>query len=175
MSESAPDWGPLLKGLSDPDWELRARSAWTLGELASKAKAAVQFFLPLLKDPHWYVRGRCAWALAKIGSETDETVAALVEASKDVHWLVRAGAACALGRVHADAPAAVPALLDAVKDKDPYVRQNAAWALGQTITLARAGCLDTAVRQALMEALDDENHDVRAEANTALEALDLRA
>jgi HEAT repeat protein len=104
--------------------------------------------------------------------ETEEGVAALVRALSDDHWLVRSGAACGLGRVTSAGPVAIPALLEAVKDKDPYVRTNAAWALGQTATLAGRAGLASTVRQALMGALEDNDHDVRTEANGALEALD---
>jgi HEAT repeat protein len=171
MSGTAPVLVSLLQGLKDTEWEVRARSACALGDLAVQAKGAIPALVSLLRDPHWYVRGRSAWALAKIGVESEEDAGVLVQALQDEHWLVRSGACCGLGRVTAGS-GVVPALLHAVKDQDPYVRQNAAWALGQTFPLAKASGDAAAVRQSLMEALKDEAIDVRSEANMALEALD---
>src|SRR5262245_54832259 len=70
MSGTAPVLVSLLQGLSDTEWEVRARSACALGDLAVQAKGAIPALVSLLSDPHWYVRGRSAWALAKIGVET---------------------------------------------------------------------------------------------------------
>ena len=54
-----------------------------------------------------------------------------------------------------------------------YTNQNAAWALGQTVAQPRTAGLDSEIRQALMEALEDKDGDVRTEANSSPEALDL--
>lgn len=173
MSESTNELSGLLEGLRNPDPEVRARNACALGELAARAKAAVPALVGLLNDRHWYVRGRAAWALSKIGVDTEADVGLLVLALQDDHWLVRSGACCGLGRVTVAGSQAVLALLGAMQDADPYVRQNAAWALGQTFALAKAAGLDVTVRQALLKSLEDKERDVRTEANTALEAMDL--
>jgi len=60
MSETAPVLSKLLQGPGDPEWEVRARSACALGDLAAQAKGAVPALVGLLRDPHWYVRGRTA-------------------------------------------------------------------------------------------------------------------
>jgi HEAT repeat protein len=150
------------------NWILRARSPeerflrrdlFLTAELAGESGHADAMWNRLephlrqaLKDEEWLV-GRAAAALAKIGTPA---VPALIQALKDESWVVRQVAAWVLGEI--GDPQAVPALLQAHKD-DWYVRKAVEEAL-EKIGLPAV--------PALMEALKDENGDVRYAAALAL-------
>lgn len=91
----------LMKGLHDPDREVRASAAFGLE------------------------------GLAFMGGDAKPAIAALVEALKDTHVSVRASAATALGHIHSEPGAVVPALIEMLHDQDVQLHAFAARALGE--------------------------------------------
>jgi HEAT repeat protein len=100
-------------------------AAAALGELGSKAKAAVPVLVRALKDPHVHIRKLAALALGDIGPDAKLAVPALSEALNDKHADVRRRAAVALGEIGGGAPA----LRQAMQDADEGVRTAAGAAL----------------------------------------------
>jgi HEAT repeat protein len=61
-----PELAPLIAGLGDPDWEVRARSARELGELGAAAEAAVPALEEAISDEHGDVCVAASDALSRI-------------------------------------------------------------------------------------------------------------
>ncbi|MCP4652057.1 MAG: hypothetical protein GY858_01555 [Candidatus Omnitrophica bacterium] len=121
----------LIKGLKDPDPEVRKDSARVLGKIGPAAKPAVSALIDVLKDPDSKVRVNSARALAAIGPAAKEAISALTKALKDGNKYVRWNSAWALGQIGPAAEPAVSSLIEALKDKDWVVRANSATALGE--------------------------------------------
>jgi HEAT repeat protein len=62
----AADLAPLLAGLSDPDWEVRKRSAEALGDLGAAAQPAVPDLEEAISDEHGDVCLAASDALSRI-------------------------------------------------------------------------------------------------------------
>ena len=141
----------LIRELQDTDSDVRSIAAVTLGEIGPEAEDAVPILIKLLQD-------------------------------QDAEGFVRANAATALGKIGEGASKAVPALINALRDQDKYVRRDAAEALEKigtprtiktvkdryrvVIPLGWTGSEDEV--PALIQALQNENKDVRVNAVVTL-------
>ena len=124
----------LVRGLEDPDDEVRGKSATALGRLGDQ-RAVGPLLDRLLADPAPFVRVRIASSLGHFGSP--EVIDRLVQALRDPAWWVRIRSVEALEQIgsRAEGP-----LLMALNDGDPEIRARAAAALerfGVADTLAR--------------------------------------
>jgi HEAT repeat protein len=160
----------LLRALEGSNATARANAARSLGELGSGGKIAVSALLKALNDDSESVRKLALEALRKIGAPDKGDVPLLVTALKDRNAEVRRYAAGALGQVGPGARSAVAPLLAALKDADGGVRQSAARALGKMGPDAKER-----VQRALVEALGDDDPDVRGAAAEGLASLPLDA
>jgi HEAT repeat protein len=113
----------LVRGLADPDDEVRAKSATALGRLGDR-RAVGPLLDHLLSDPAPFVRTRIACTLGQF--RDPEVVNRLVQALGDSAWWVRMRSVEALEQI--GAPAEGP-LLVALDDPDPELRGRAAVAL----------------------------------------------
>ena len=141
----------LIRELQETDSDVRSIAAVTLGEIGPEAEDAVPILIKLLQD-------------------------------QDEEGFVRANAATALGKIGEGASKAVPALINALRDQDKYVRKDAAEALEKigtprtiktvkdryrvVIPLGWTGSEDEV--PALIQALQNENKDVRVNAVVTL-------
>jgi len=119
----------LLRLLSDPDRNVRARAAHSLGLIGNPN--FTPDLLRALEDAEWPVRAMGAKALGKLGRP--EAVPPLAEALKDKEWWVRINAAEGLKSM---GTRGVSALIDALASEDRYARHAA------VATLEGAGVLD---------------------------------
>ncbi|MDF3052820.1 MAG: lyase domain protein repeat-containing protein [Geminicoccaceae bacterium] len=113
----------LVRGLDDPNDEVRAKSAAALGRLGDR-RAVPPLLDHLLTDPAAFVRVRIASALSQL--EGAEIVDRLVRALGDSAWWVRMRGVEALEQI---GPAAEGPLLLALTDANPEIRQRAAVSL----------------------------------------------
>ncbi len=116
----------LIKGLGDPDAEMRALAAQSLGILQSRAISAIPALIQALGENDPGVRASAAAALGKIGrhseTQTPELVPALILSLGDERTEVRVATAQALGEIGPGAAQAVPALSRALDDQACVVR-----------------------------------------------------
>ena len=110
--------GLLLRLLSDPERDVRARAAHSLGLIGDPN--FTPDLLNALKDPEWPVRAMSAKALGRLARP--EAVPALAEALKDKEWWVRINAAEGLKMM---GERGVAALIDALASEDRYARHAA--------------------------------------------------
>jgi HEAT repeat protein len=157
---------------------------------------AVEALMKILENPreNEYVRGGAAWALGRMRGDAAPAVPLLIRLFDSKHVSVRRNSALALGEIGSAAKSAVPVLLMTLDDQDPFVRVNAAAALWKIDRRAEAvpaltkmlrensepgsfeaavalGELDTkdqSAEQALTEALQNPNADVRRAAARSL-------
>ncbi|MEP6572492.1 MAG: HEAT repeat domain-containing protein [Gemmatimonadota bacterium] len=113
----------LVRALSDPDDEVRAKSASALGRIGDRR--AVTYLLDyLLSDPAPFVRARIAGALGQFNDT--EVIDRLVRALGDPAWWVRMRSVEALEQIGGIAESPLMLALD---DPDPEIRIRAAVAL----------------------------------------------
>ncbi|MFL5401210.1 MAG: HEAT repeat domain-containing protein [Gemmatimonadales bacterium] len=113
----------LVRGLSDPDDEVRGKSATALGRLGDR-RAIAHLLDHLLTDSAPFVRVRIACTLGQFGGP--EVIDRLVHALRDPAWWVRMRSVEALEQIGA---AAEGPLVVALDDPDPEIRARAAVAL----------------------------------------------
>jgi len=171
---------PLINILKDNNAEVQKRATDALGKIG---KPAVEPLINTLKDNNVEARKNAADALGKIGDA--RSIEPLVNALKDRDSYVRSHAATSLGRI-GDARAVEP-LINVLKDESWSVRHEAASALEQ-IGDARAEVplllyglskdsgaavealaeIGVSAVEPLINALKDEDRDMRANAAAAL-------
>jgi HEAT repeat protein len=100
----------------------RRLAARALGELGSRAKAAIPALVQALDDPDSTVRDEAEAALSRFG---EAVVPELVEKLKDPDQFVRLRVVSVLGRIGPEAKAALPAVEEAKADPSPFVRAEA--------------------------------------------------
>jgi HEAT repeat protein len=139
---SAPNPDPrvraaLLAALEDPEGEVRARAAKTIGAIGDPGEVAP--LVKALSDSVWFVRLQAAKAIGALAHE--RAVRALVTALTDEAWQVRAAAAEALRRV---GEAAVPALTECLfESRDRYAKEQVVEELQRTpLLLEQVEALD---------------------------------
>jgi HEAT repeat protein len=113
----------LVRGLSDPDDEVRGKAATALGRLGDR-RAIHHLLEHLLTDPAPFVRVRIAGTLGQFGGP--EVIDRLVHSLRDPAWWVRMRSVEALEQI---GPAAQGPLLVALDDPDAGIRSRAAAAL----------------------------------------------
>ncbi len=178
---------PLIRVLSDPDVEMRRMAIQALGEIESGQ--AVDPLIGALRDSDARVREAAIWALGEI--EDPRAAPGLAAALGDSDAKVRRYAAAALGDL--DLNSAPPELIGALRDEDLEVRRYAVHALGEiedpaavpglaglfrssdtdaetrrAVIQALSEIEDPAAYQVLVEALEDEDPEIRRAAARAL-------
>ncbi len=148
----------LLRVLREDDVAaVRRTAAWALGQLSAE-EAAGALATALRGDRDAAVREMCAWALGSIAAPAAGP-ALLAAARGDSDESVRETAVWALGqRGHEDDGTDLGQVLAA--ERSVRVRRTAAWALGQMNLRAAP--------KALLEALGDDDRDLRLKAAWAL-------
>ncbi len=89
----------LMQLLSDPEAQIRARAAFTLGKMQRTAPLIVPALLPLLNDEDANVRREAASALGNLGLAAKAAVPALKEQANDQDSPIAALAAEMLKRI----------------------------------------------------------------------------
>lgn len=189
LGEQAVD--PLITLLKDPDPSLRQIAASVLGKIESPR--AVDALIQSLSDKNRNVRWTAASALGKIGAE--KAVEPLIQLLKDDSDPVIYVTATALGRIRSEK--AVDPLIQSLDQPNPWNRKavvTALWNIGSKkavdplLEILKEEKLDVSVKReimvaflklkslktvsALIEALNDEDHEVRIYAQEALKKLD---
>jgi len=152
----------------DPDDDVRAQAARSLGQLGEAAAEYAGCLAALLDDDQSeLVRAAAAEALGKIGKAAWPHIGAVARALDDANVAVRWRAVSTLGRVGEPAKpyAKDIALLLVGPEPDSYVRQGAAMALG------RLGEASMPFLSALIAAKNDEDVHVARWAVTSLKKL----
>lgn len=182
----------LQKGLSDPNFFVRQRSAEILGRLGPPVKKAARSLTFLLKDTYPEVRAAAENTLVQWGADAVPALAEalqveeeanrktiiqalgkcgpaaasplLAELRREENVFLRAAAAEALAQIQPAPAGRVPALIQALRDLDEGVRAAAADALGRLAQEAQA-----AVGPLAFVAREDKEALVRQKAAQALE------
>jgi HEAT repeat protein/lysophospholipase L1-like esterase len=154
----------VVAALQDPSPEVRAASAWTLGQRARAVDAkGVRTLVGSLRDDAEPVRVEAARALAVVGlNDRPKVLPALFTALEDPREHVRWAAAQALFKIGLHPPDDVPPLARALESADAYVRGFAAFSLGEMGERASAAV------PALVQALGREDGYGRGGASSAL-------
>jgi HEAT repeat protein len=132
MASLGPQAVPRLVDIMKKHKELRARMAYTLGQIGPGAAAATEALAGLVADEDFNVSTEAALALAKIGPAAKNAVPALTAALQkencsDAHAIIYA-----LGKIGRPAASAEPLLAKAMGGKDSSLAVIAAWAFTQT-------------------------------------------
>src|SRR5262245_23513015 len=157
--------GALHQALQDGDAGVREASAFSIGEICSKARVwnadLVTGLTGLLKaDPDPLVRRSAAYALGCMGKALPAVQAALNAGLQDKEPAVRQNVAWALGRLGDET---IAPLRKALKDADPLVRRDAA----NSVTRLGAGVAADAIPE-LVECSAHKDVELRKAAIGAL-------
>ena len=151
---------PLVTALQDKSARVRRRAARALGEQGIAAQSALLMLMVGLGDADPSVRRDCAGAIGRLGTAGHPAASALIPLLSEAEYRSRAVAAVALRRI---GRLAIPALLQGVRSADPELR-------GRCATLAaKIAPLDEKVQAVLQSALTDDDSEVRARADEALQ------
>jgi len=157
---------PLIEVLDDDDWKVRSKVAWALGKLGDRR--AVPKLKITMKDEVKDVRQMAVWAVGEIGVETS-VIPLLFEALYDESPDVREEARMAILKI---GELAASDLVAALNHPDPYIRNFSANSLG--IIGGKRGAsfeVKKMMAEPLVNALKDENEDVRLSVAIALDKL----
>jgi len=152
----------LSAALADESAKVRRRAARALGDLGPAAQPAVPYLTAGLKDSDASVRRDCAGALGRLGPVAHPAAAGLVPMLGEPENRTRAVVAVALKRV---GRGAIPALLAGVRSATPEMRGRCA------TLLAKIAPDDEKVMKVLHDFLTDEDAEVRARADEALQSV----
>lgn len=152
----------LVIGLRDTSARVRRRAARALGDFGVYALAAVQPLTASLRDPDASVRRDAAGTLGRLGPAAAPSAASLVPMLGDSETRTRIVAATSLKRI---GRLALPALLEGLNQGEPEMRARI------TTLIAKIAPEDDAVIQALKNAVNDLDAEVRKRAGEALEAI----
>lgn len=151
---------PLALALKDESCRVRRRAARALGDQGPAAQPALPQLVAGLKDADASVRRDCAGAVGRLGPVAHSAAALLIPMLSEAEYRTRAVAAVSLKRI---GRGAVPALLDGVHSSDPERRGRCA------MLLARIAPGDDTVADVLRMVLTDDDAEVRARADEALQ------
>jgi HEAT repeat protein len=154
--------GALTAALTDSSARVRRRAARAVGDLGPAAQAAIPQLAFGLKDADASVRRDCAGALGRLGPVAQPAATALVPLLVEPENRSRAVVAVALRRI---GTGAVPALLAGVRSQSAELRGRCA------TLLAKIAPDDGQVQRVLERFLTDEDAEVRARADEALQAV----
>jgi len=126
--------GPVIKGLSDPNMQVRLHACVTLGKfgaldkLHKEVEAAVPDLARILRSDHPDVRRAAAVALGSVGPAG---LAVLAQGLRDPQATVRGYSAAGLASTTASAEEAVPILAKSLAERDPTTAKLIANAFAQ--------------------------------------------
>jgi HEAT repeat protein len=121
----------LIRALDSSDINVRAHTAYALGNIAKQPEIVVPALNRTLNDPERLARFNAAFALGDIGFKDRYSVSILLRIlATDNDSKTRSAAAYALGTVSEGEQAVITALIKALKDSDKEVRNNATYSLG---------------------------------------------
>ena len=152
----------LATALKDESARVRRRAARALGDQGPAAAVAVPALARGLSDPDASVRRDCVGALGRVGPAAACATRAMVGLLSDPENRTRAVVSVALQRV---GPGSIPALLGGVQSPSAEMRGRCATLLGK---IAPA---DEGIEVILEAAMTDEDAEVRARADAALQAV----
>lgn len=157
----------LIAALASETAEVRWGAACALGEIGAKAAAAAPALAARVRDETEVelVRVEAAYALAMLGDPENETVAALIEAAHSADWWLRTFAVRILGDM--GAPPTATAAIDAFGWMDRLFMA--------VRNVRRVDNPADRIVPALIEALGDENYNVRRNAACSLASIGERA
>ena len=150
----------LVTALVDESAKVRRRAARALGDQGMAALPALGQLMNGLKDPDASVRRDCAGTIGRLGASAHPAVDALIPLLGDPENRTRAVIAVAIKRI---GKGAVEALLYGVQSHDPVTRGQCA------VLLAKIAPEDATVAAVLQSVLTDEDAEVRARADAALQ------
>lgn len=150
----------LTVALNDGAARVRRRAARAIGDHGPAAQAALAELIDHLTDLDASVRRDCAGTLGRLGPAAYPAAVDLVAMLADDEGRTRAVVAVALRRIGV---AAVPALIDGLRSPEPALRGRCA------TLLAKIAPDDEHVADLLREVLTDEDAEVRAMADEALQ------
>ncbi len=151
---------PLTKALADESARVRRRAARALGDQGPAAQAALPQLAAGLRDSDPSVRRDCAGALGRLGPAAHPAAAVLVQLLTEPESRSRAVVAVAIRRI---GRGAVAALLAGVRSPSADLRGRCA------TLLAKIAPGDDQVAAVLRQVLTDEDAEVRARADEALQ------
>ena len=150
----------LAIALTDDSSRVRRRAARALGDQGNAALTVLGQLIVGLKDPDASVRRDCAGTIGRLGSAAYPAVDALIPLLGDPENRTRAVIAVAIKRI---GRGAVESLLYGVQSHDPVTRGQCA------VLLAKIAPDDATVAAVLQSVLTDEDAEVRARADAALQ------
>ena len=187
---------PLISALNDDQSQVQAQAAYVLGQLEDKR--AVEPLINALKDDKYEVREQAAFALGQLKDE--RAVGPLIDARNDENYHVQRAAHFVLDRMgykiempsildmedykylkgtfknikfeedfEKDKHATTSTLIDELRNNDSKERADAARLLGRF--WKQEDSKDKRVVPALINALSDDNNEVREQAADALAGL----
>jgi HEAT repeat protein len=151
---------PLAQALEDTSARVRRRAARALGDQGPAAQGALTTLVGGLRDDDASVRRDCAGAIGRLGPAAQPAAVPLVQLLAEPEARSRAIVVVALRRI--GRPAA-SALLAGVRSSSPELRGRCA------TLLAKIAPDDAHVAQVLQQVLTDEDAEVRARADEALQ------
>lgn len=146
----------LIKAMKDPNAEVRALTAETLGYLGSVK--ANPILLEALSDTDPNVRAEAVWALGELGLQ--ESMPNIVNTLKDTDKAVKWNAVEALEKL-ANIQTIEP-LLDAINDNDKFVRRKIA------LVLSKMRVNNEPILDLFIKLLNDEDSQLRKQAANTL-------
>lgn len=153
---------PLTLAMKDESSKVRRRAARALGDQGPAAMPALPQLIIGLKDMDASVRRDCAGAVGRLGPAGHPATHSLVPLLSEPEYRTRAIAAVAIKRF---GRAAIPGLLDGVCSPDAERRGRCA------MLLAKIAPDDEAVAEILGEVLTDEDAELQAKADRALQMI----
>jgi HEAT repeat protein len=150
----------LVVALGDESAKVRRRAARALGDQGGSCLAALPQLKQGLKDPDASVRRDCAGAIGRLGPAAHSAIDSLIPLLSEPDTRTRAVMAVAIKRI---GKAAVESLLNGVQSHDPVLRGQCA------VLLAKIAPDDATVASVLQSVLSDEDAEVRARADVAMQ------
>jgi HEAT repeat protein len=152
----------LAASLDDKSESVRTEAARILGMIGPDAKKAVSALLKLLADKTEKARLNVVFALSQMAEVSPDVIPGLIRVAEDRNddLAIRSRAIAALGDIGVVAREAMPALLKLVRGDESKILQIRAWGAIAKIQPDN----QAEVAAALVEALEDNSEQVRAEA-----------
>jgi HEAT repeat protein len=153
----------ILKQFEDEQIDAAQESQEEFAKLGAKAKDTIPKLLILLERKEEKYQHLAIKLLGMIGPESKVTVDKLIPFLSHGNFQLQAITARTLGKIGPGAKNAAPQLIESLKKGNPTIRINSAVALGKIgPEIGEAGF------EALLDAIQDKLHPVRAEAINAL-------